>query len=82
MVVKVNLPDVKQPITDPDGYITKAFFDFLRRLYERTGGSTDAIAATEEDFTSGDLFTFRNRLENLERRVRDLEQRLDALGLS
>lgn len=81
MVVKVTLPNVKQPITDASGYITKAHFDFLRTLWNRTGGNTDNVSGVEDEVDSAELFVFRNRFRDLERRIKALENQLDALGL-
>ena len=79
-MVKSTIPNVKQPITDQDGYITKAHFDFLRTLWLRTGGNNDNISDIEEDLNSADLFVFRNRIKELEKRVSDLEKQLISLG--
>lgn len=80
MAVKVNIPNVKQPITDGSGYITKAHFDFLRRLWLRTGGNNDNIGDLENELSSAELLVFRNRIKDLERRVLNLEKELTALG--
>ena len=80
MVVRVNLPNVKQPITDSSGYITKAHFDFLRKLWLRTGGNQDNISNIEDDISSADLFIFRDRFRELEKRIADLEKELTALS--
>lgn len=81
MAIKSTLPNVKQPITDQTGYITKAHFDFLRTLWERTGGNNDAIADLETEISSADLLVFRNRIKNLEARVLDLEKTLTSIGI-
>ena len=80
MSVKSTFPNVKQPITDESGRPTKAHFDFLRTLWERTGGNNDNISDLEEEFNSADTLIFRNRIEKLERRIRALETQLDSLG--
>lgn len=80
MAVKVTIPNVKQPATDNSGYITKAWFDFFRTLWERTGGNQDQVSAVEDEVSAADLLIFRNRIATLERRVRALESQLDSLG--
>lgn len=80
MAVKVDIINVKQPITDQSGYITKAHFDFLRRLWLRTGGDQDAIDGLIDDSAFAELFIFRNRIRDLEKRVEDLEKQLISIG--
>ena len=79
-MVKVTLPNVKQPITDTSGYITKAHYDFLRRLWERTGGNQDAVTIIQDEIGVSELLIFRSKFKDLERRIRDLERQLDSLG--
>lgn len=73
MAIKSTFPNVKQPITDSTGYITKAHFDFLRTLWQRTGGNNDNISDLEQDFSSAELLVFRNRIKDLEKRLTALE---------
>lgn len=80
MAVKSTLPNVKQPISTDGGYINKAFFDFLRTLWLRTGGDVDAIAGMEQDVTSAELLIFRNRIKDLEKRLSNLELEITSLG--
>ncbi len=80
MAVKSTFPNVKQPISDGSGYITKAHYDFLRTLWERTGGNTDLISGLEDDLDSAELLIFRNRIKDLERRVSDLEKEVTSQG--
>lgn len=79
-MVKVTIPNVKQPITDTSGYITKAHYDFLRRLWERTGGNQDFITIIQDEVDESELLIFRSKFKDLERRIRDLERQLDSLG--
>ncbi len=79
-MVKVTIPNVKQPITDSSGYITKAHYDFLRRLWERTGGNQDSIVILQDEVDESELLVFRSKFKDLERRIRDLERQLDSLG--
>lgn len=79
-MVKVTIPNVKQPITDESGYITKAHYDFLRRLWERTGGNQDFITIIQDEVDDSELLIFRSKFKDLERRIRDLERQLDSLG--
>ena len=78
MAVKVTLPNVKQPITDASGYITKAHYDFLRSLWNRTGGNNDNINDVETDINSMQLFTFRTRVSELEKRLNDLDKEITS----
>lgn len=80
MAIKVSFPNVKQPISDASGYITKAHYDFLRELWNRTGGNNDTISDIETDLSSAELLIFRNRIRELEKRVKDLETQLDTLA--
>lgn len=80
MAVKVSIPNVKQPVSDTSGYVTKAWFDFFRTLWERTGGNQDSVSDLDDDISAADLLIFRNRIATLERRVRALESQLDSLG--
>ncbi len=79
-MVNVTIPNVKQPITDTSGYITKAHYDFLRRLWERTGGNQDFIVTIRDELDESELLIFRSRFKDLERRIKDLERQLDSLG--
>lgn len=79
--MKVTIPNVKQQISDGNGYITKSHFDFLRTLWERTGGNQDLVEDSQDDISSAELLTFRNRLEDLTKRVEDLEKQINSLGL-
>ena len=81
MAVKVTLPDIKQPFTDSGGKLTKAAFDFLRTLWNRTGGNQDAVSELQDEASTADLLIFRNEISRLAKRVKDLEQRLDSAGL-
>lgn len=75
---KVTLPNVKQPITDGSGYITKAHFDFLRTLWNRTGGNNDDIDDIEQDITTSELLTFKTQIEDLRKRLENLEKEITA----
>lgn len=80
MAIKSTFPNVKQPITDSSGYITKAHFDFLRTLWLRTGGNEDVISDINIESSVADLLIFRSRIRDLERRIDDLEKQLISLG--
>ena len=81
MAIKSTLPNVKQPITDSSGYITKAFFDFLRTLWERTGGNEDIVSNLEDEVSVADLLIFRNRIKDLEKRLESLEKEFLSIGI-
>ena len=81
MVRKVTLPNVKQPLTSEGGYVTKAWADFFRDGWERSGGNQDAIANIEDEINAADQLIFRNRIEELEKRLRDLEKQVDSIGI-
>lgn len=80
MAVRVSFPNIKQPFTDSSGYITKAFYDFLRTLWERTGGSQDMVSEIEDNSGLNDTLVFRSQVEELKRRVDALEKQLTSLG--
>ena len=81
MAVKVTLPNVKQPITDGSGYVTKAHFDFLRSLWNRTGGNEDSVSNIQDDNDIADVFIYITRVEKLEKRIADLEKQMTMLGI-
>lgn len=80
MAIRVSIPNVKQQVTDTSGYVSKAWFDFFRTLWERTGGNQDSVSELEDEVNVADLLIFRNRIATLEQRVRALESQLDSLG--
>ena len=79
-MVDVTLPNVKQKVVNPDGQCSKAWFDFFRLLFERTGGDTDNVADSEDNLNGIESQTYARRDDDLRKRVEDLEKRLDALG--
>ena len=81
MAVKVTLPNVKQNLTNPDGQCSKAWFDFFRLLFQRTGGDEDMIADGDDDLALTDSLIYGRRIQDLEKRIRDLERQIDSLGL-
>ena len=80
MAVKVTLPNVKQNLSNPNGQCSKAWFDFFRLLYERTGGDQDIISEGDDDLAITDSLLYGRRIQDLEKRIKDLENQLDQLG--
>lgn len=80
MAVKVTLPNVKQALVSSTGHVNKAWFDFFRLLFSRTGGDQDIIGDNEDDIAINTALIYVRRLQELEKRIIDLEKEINQLG--